>query len=174
MLSEVNRVRRTAEPHSNLIGQHQQRVWNLLRWLGCSGEEADDLTQDVFLALLRSSFVARSPGETWVYLRTTATRMFRTMCQRSGRKIEEAYIEGVVASESEQGTDEAELDALRVCVEALPGRSRQVLGWFYADGLSWEEIGERLDRRGNGVKTMLQRLRVRLRVCVERQVRSNQ
>ena len=59
-----------------LVDQHQADVWRYLRYLGAEASDADDLTQETFLAVSRSKFEQRTPAETAGYLRTAA----RTNC----------------------------------------------------------------------------------------------
>jgi len=57
---------------AGLVRGHQAGVWRYLRFLGCEPDEADDLVQETFLAVLRDGFEERSPGQTAAYLRTVA------------------------------------------------------------------------------------------------------
>ncbi|MCA8952942.1 MAG: sigma-70 family RNA polymerase sigma factor, partial [Planctomycetes bacterium] len=62
------------------------------------------------------------------------------------------------------------LAALRACVARLEGRPREVVRRFYGDGLGRAEVAAAMGMKENGVKTLLQRVRVVLRRCVEEQV----
>ena len=46
---------RRADPAS-IVRAHQAGLWRYLRYLGCSAHEAEDLTQEVLLAVLRRPF----------------------------------------------------------------------------------------------------------------------
>lgn len=62
------------------------------------------------------------------------------------------------------------LSALVACLEALGGRSRQMLDQFYGSGKSVREIAEASSLSDHGVHKTLYRSRVRLRDCVERKL----
>ena len=58
-------------------------------------------------------------------------------------------------------------DALAECLKTLRERQRRMLTGFYQDGQPIHEIAEKLGLGSDSVKTMLCRLRVLLRRCVE-------
>ena len=61
--------------------------------------------------------------------------------------------------------------ALEECVERLESRPRQILRWRYFENLNSEEIARRLGTPAAAVRVTLQRLREKLRLCVERRMR---
>src|SRR5262245_36527973 len=63
-----------AEPKdfSALVLHHQAGVWRYVRFLGADAAEADDLTQETFLALARAEFVEHDERQTAGYLRVVA------------------------------------------------------------------------------------------------------
>jgi RNA polymerase sigma-70 factor (ECF subfamily) len=52
-----------------IIEEHAPFVWRVLRHVGAPEEQLEDLTQEVFLVILRqaASFEARSSLQTWIY-----------------------------------------------------------------------------------------------------------
>jgi hypothetical protein len=60
--------------------------------------------------------------------------------------------------------------ALDSCFDALTGRARQVLRLRYFESFTAEEIARRTASSGAAVRVMLQRIRDRLRACVEHQL----
>ena len=77
---------------SRLIEDHQAGIWRYLRALGCDRAEADDLTQETFLAVLQRPFVNYSPAAAAAYLRKVALNRFISVRRRSGRVV---YLEQV-------------------------------------------------------------------------------
>lgn len=63
-----------AEPgdFATLIHVHQAGVWRYLRFSGASSTEAEELTQETFLAFVGARFVERDARQTACYLRTIA------------------------------------------------------------------------------------------------------
>ena len=157
-------------------------VWRYLRALGCEASFAEDLTQETFLVLLRStSFEFRGHGATAAYLRKTARSLFVHARQRERRsepldaerlaQIEAAWAELHRLPEDHDG--ERLYEALLRCLdEAVEPEARQALERQVVDGASGEELAAELDRSAGSVRVLLHRTRQRLRACVERRVQS--
>lgn len=159
---------------ATLVREHQADVWRYLRYLGAAAEDADDLTQETFLAVARTPFELRSRRETAAYLRTAARNQLLMLRRRQGRQIctvELAAAEQVWAEATETGGFNVFLEALARCREALAGRAREAVDRFYRDGDSREELARRLEISVDGVKTLLRRTRASLRDCIERRLR---
>ena len=73
-----------------LIETHQAGVWRYLRALGCQPAQADDLTQETFLAVLRKPFEYRGREAAAAYLRRVARRQW-LMSARKSRIIKEVF-----------------------------------------------------------------------------------
>jgi RNA polymerase sigma-70 factor, ECF subfamily len=153
-----------------LIKDHQTAVWRYLRVLGCTAEQADDFTQDTFLAVLEKPFHEYNTHATRAYLRKVAFNLFITYQRRSGRVV---AVENVEQYDTDwtrwAGHDdgEAALDALRECFEQLPDRGQMALRMRFRDKRSRAEIAEALSMTEHGAKNLMQRAKKRLRDCVE-------
>jgi RNA polymerase sigma-70 factor (ECF subfamily) len=159
-----------------LVREHQADVWRYLRYLG-AGQEADDLTQETFLAVARTPFEIRSRGETASYLRTAARNQLLMLRRRQGREastVELAAAEEVWASVAPEGDSSLQMEALATCYETLTGRPREAIDRFYRRGESREDIATAFDVSVDGVKSMLRRTRAILKDCVERRVTNQQ
>ena len=66
------------------------------------------------------------------------------------------------------------LEALRRCVEKLAEKGRQLLGWFYEEGLSSGEIAEKIGAGGSAVRNALVKLRLSLRKCVQAEMEAQE
>jgi RNA polymerase sigma-70 factor, ECF subfamily len=160
-----------------LVREHQADVWRYLRYLGAAADDADDLTQETFLAVARSPFELRSRGETASYLRTAARNQLLMLRRRQGREastVDLAAAEDVWAAALDDGDSSVLLDALAACYEALTGRVRDAVDRFYRDGNSREEVARELAISLDGVKSLLRRTRATLRECIERRTRGKQ
>ena len=69
---------------AELVHAHQAGVWRYLCYLGAAPIEADDLTQETFLSVIRRPLEQRSPRETAGYLRTVARRQLLNLRRREG------------------------------------------------------------------------------------------
>lgn len=158
---------------AQLVREHQADVWRYLRYLGASAPDADDLTQETFLALARSEFVAHTAPQTAAYLRTVARNQLLMFRRREGREIstvELAAAEQAWCEIVEPRATEGFLAALADCLEQLEGRVRAAIDGFYRDRLSREELAAKLDMKPDGVKTLLRRTREVLKQCIEKKV----
>jgi RNA polymerase sigma-70 factor, ECF subfamily len=156
-----------------LILTHQRDVWRFLVALGAKGVEADDLTQETFLALLRDDFDYRGPDETAAWLRRVAKNRFISSIRKRRRaalveNLDDADIEWARFTEHCDGDRRVEL--LRQCVDLLDERPREALRLRYWKGADRSAMAAALGIAEAGVKSMLERLRQRLRECVERKL----
>ncbi|MAT68807.1 MAG: RNA polymerase subunit sigma-70 [Planctomycetaceae bacterium] len=156
-----------------LVHEHQADVWRYLRYLGAAAADADDLTQETFLAVARTPFEVRSRAASAAYLRTAARNQLLMLRRKQGRQIETvtlAAAESVWAAHCPEGRGDEFLDLLSACREGLAGRTRAAVDLFYQDNLSRDELAVRLDMTAEGVKTLLRRARATLRDCIERKL----
>ena len=161
---------------AELVRQHQADVWRYLRFLGCDATEAEDLTQETFLAVARAPFELRSRAETAAYLRTAARNQLLMQRRRQGRQIctvELTAAEDVWAGTIVAGDSGEFIEALGRCYEAVVGRAREALDRFYREGESREQLAVRFEMSADGVKTLLRRTRAVLKECIERRLRKS-
>jgi RNA polymerase sigma-70 factor (ECF subfamily) len=155
-----------------LVQQHQAGVWRYVRFLGADCSEADDLTQETFLAFARSEFVERCERQTAGYLRVVAHNQLLALRRKQNREVSTVDLEAAdtvwaAAAGADGGLTEY-LDALRECVEQLDRRARRAVDLQYRDHAGREAIAAELDMKPDGVKTLLRRTRQLLRECIER------
>ena len=72
MKTASNSARTTGFDPRKLVETYQAGIWRYLRALGCSVAEADDLTQETFLAVFQRPFDDFDPRATGAYLRRVA------------------------------------------------------------------------------------------------------
>lgn len=155
---------------ARLVGAHRLRLWRYLRHLGCPWDLADDLTQEAFAVLLRRPFEERGDAATAAFLQRTARNL---LCnhRRKPEFVTEAWCEQVDAHWAVPSDDgSARLEALRACLAAVEGRPRQVLDGFYRDGMSREQLADRMGLAPSSVKSILRRAREALRACIARRL----
>jgi RNA polymerase sigma-70 factor (ECF subfamily) len=155
---------------NRLIEDHQAGIWRYLRALGCSRAEADDLTQETFLAVLQRPFVNYSPAATAAYLRKVALNRFISARRRSGRLVYLEQIEQIDQTWGRLVSDyhgEALLEALRECLSELTQRARTALTMRFRDDLPRVEIARALNITEHGAKNLMQRAKKQLKTCVQ-------
>lgn len=155
--------------HANQVG-----LWRYLRFLGCPDHEVEDLLQETFVAVWRTSFQLRSAGEARAYLRTVARNVFLTACRKAKRAPTVRQLDEAdhTWNEVARGDGDRYIQALRQCVGLLDDRSRRALQLRYEDGCSRAQMAAALRIGVEGVKTLLRRVRNRLEACVRSRVGS--
>ncbi len=161
---------RVTEP---LIRRHQAMVWRFLRFLGAPADLAEDLTQETFLRLLRGRVEDRGDVALAQWLRQTARRLLAShrrglrpeLADATDQDLDDVFVET-------EGADggAAYREALTLCVEALAERERELLELRFRAGTPRAEIARRLEIAEEGVKTLLRRVKARLRACIERRM----
>lgn len=120
----------------------------LRKRLGCV-EHAADLAQDTFMRVLtlRQAHEVREPR---AYLSTIARSLMIDMIRR--RALEQAYLETLAAlpepldiSPEERALIIETLIEIDTLLDGLGGRTREIFLMSQLDGLSYVEIGRRLD-----------------------------
>ena len=155
-----------------LVRQHQANVWRYVRFLGASTADADDLTQETFLALNRAQFKQRSEHETAAYLRTIARNQLLMARRRQGREVNTVELEAAEQVWVTTGNKNVYLDSLSVCLDKLDGHARIAIHQFYHEQRSRIEIANQFNMTPEGIKTLLRRTREILRHCIEQQTRA--
>ncbi len=156
------------EAFSELVRSHQKEIWCYLRVLGCEPAQADDLTQETFLAVLRRPFEQYNRAATAAYLRKVAKNRFlmalRAARARPSTRAIDA-VEPAFAQPARNGGG-AYFDALDACLQQLTERTRRVLGLRYREQLSSKEIATRLTLKPAHVDTITHRAKAALKRCI--------
>jgi RNA polymerase sigma-70 factor (ECF subfamily) len=158
---------------AHLVRAHQVGVWRYLRFLGANTAEAEDLTQETFLAVWSSSFEEHDHAATKGYLRTVARNLWLKRLRKQRREPELVDLEESDADWqrfAREDDGECWITALRHCLLEATPRVRLAFDRFYADGCSREQLGKELGMSEEGTKTLLRRAREALRECIERRV----
>lgn len=153
-----------------LMREHQAGVWRYLRALGADTATADDITQEVFLAALKSGFKERSRGETISWLRLTSRNAYLKAVRRQGREVPVEHVELLDRRYCElagEGDGSDLVTALRECLGQLEEKPRNALELQHQQGLTREQIAAQLGMTDDGIKTLLARTKARLRKCME-------
>lgn len=155
------------EELEQLVRRHQGMVWRYLRLLGADPDEADDLMQETFL---RIGAARREPvAAPAAFLRGIARNLLiaarRAQRRRTPTREWTAAVDELAADEP-AAFDDARMEALRRCLLRLRGRGRRAVELHHVDGLSYRSAAERLGIGVHGFKTLLDRARRALRLCV--------
>jgi RNA polymerase sigma-70 factor (ECF subfamily) len=189
-LSDAELVRRFKEgdrgAYSEIVRRYQDRVFTLaLRWMG-DRQVAEEVAQDVFLALFRSLSRFRGDAQlsTWIFRVVVNHCKNRRLYRRRRHMDKHEALEGEskdndapgrqIADEG-PGTDAA-LHAqeagvlLQEALERLDEEPRQIIVLRDIQDLSYEEIADILDLPRGTVKSRLHRARAQLAQLLGRKI----
>ena len=157
------------ECFATLLDRYSQPVFSLIVKIVDNREDAEELTQDVFLKVFRSlsSFQGNSLFSTWLY------RIAYNVAISATRKkkyewvaVEESLIEDVhehaINEEIEQLEKEEQLCRLEKALEQLPPDERALVSLFYMQEKQIDEIVSITGLSVSNVKTRLHRIRKKM------------
>jgi RNA polymerase sigma-70 factor (ECF subfamily) len=165
-------MKRPVDVH-HLVSTHQVGLWRYLRLLGADPGEAEDLCQETFLAVLRRPFEEQSRAATAGYLRTVARHLLLKVRRRqrlAPREEDLDRAEELWCRDAAADGGDAWVAALRSCLEQMTSRVRRAFELQYRERRSRAELAAALGLGEEGVKSLLQRSRQRLRECIERRI----
>ena len=167
-MSNSSTMRRANDAGREVQGQVRPLL-RYLRFLGCSETQAEDLTQETILAVLQQLPSLREPGALPAYCRSIARNLFLKSLKRTGSEPLSMDLERAEEAWRKVADDarwEAYLEALRGCVSALPPRDRGILERRYVQNGDRREMAAASGMSPEGFKTLLRRIKERLKLCV--------
>ncbi|MDR0348392.1 MAG: RNA polymerase sigma factor [Tannerella sp.] len=152
-----------------LLERYSQPVFSMIIKIIGNREDAEELTQDVFLKAYRSlqSFQGESRFSTWLYRIAYNTAVSATRKKKhEWFPVEETQLEGMTdedtGTESERINNEIRLAWLEESLALLPPNDRALILLFYMQEKSMEEIGYITGYSIPNVKIKLHRTRKKL------------
>ena len=126
-------AQKSSELFHQIVADHHAEVWRYLRTLGCSGDLADDLTQETFLTAFRRPFNYMGRAAAKSYLRRAAYHRYLTYLQKRDKTTPLELKSAEIANDTwsrwscQQKGDSEILDILNHCLSTLPAKSRKAL-----------------------------------------------
>jgi RNA polymerase sigma-70 factor (ECF subfamily) len=172
------------EAFNALVEQYEDRVRGIVTHLMGSAQQADDLTQDVFLRVYRArrSYVVGAKFSTWLFtiVRNVVSNARRTL----GRRREIAWnnnqagdlhrSEAFVVSRRESPVHDAErtetCKLVRGCIRRLASRQQTALVLCDLQGESYAGVAAALGTSEDAAKSLIHRGRSNLRRMLEADV----
>jgi RNA polymerase sigma-70 factor (ECF subfamily) len=158
-----------------IVERYQSPVYGYLRARLLRSDDAEDLTQEVFLRF----YTARSRFDTSHLIRPFLLGIAKNVLREHVRKVKRRKEIGwadicleledgdwIVPAE-EDGEDERR-SRLEACISELAQPARHALKWHYAGRLPLSEVAQRLKRTAGAVKLLLFRARQSVKRCLER------
>lgn len=162
---------RLGEPGAfdQLVERHMRRAFAVAYRLLGQREDAEDLVQDAFLAVLEKigSYQAGRPFAPWFY-RILVNRGLNSRKSRSLRRTEAIPLDASAAGLSPlRETEQGELrERLAAALETLPPRQRAVVELFELEGFTSVEIAEIMSLSDGTVRWHLHQARQALRTVL--------
>jgi len=154
-------------PFRQLMERHQNTVWRVCYGFMKNAEDAQDLTQEVFVKAYRNleKFEGRSSFKTWVY--RIAINTCQNELRKRSRRPQESKTPLETAAEYMPSSDnveaasqkQAEHDLLVQSFKMLRPRESEILIMKDLEGRPYAEIAEELDISLSAAKMRVQRAR---------------
>ena len=152
-----------------LVDRYKDLVYTLAMRMVKNKEEAEEVAQDTFIKAYKSlaKFKGESKFSTWIYkvaYNTCLDRLKKIKRQYNTVAIDE-YTEHQVKSIDnalDKIEEQEKQQAIKACLELLPGEDSFLLTLYYFEELSLDEISKVTGLKPNNVKVKLFRSRKKL------------
>lgn len=152
-----------------LYDRYSGLVYNKCYGFSKDGDEAKDLTQDVFLKLFvkLASFKGKSKFSTWIYA-FTYNHCVNYVTRNTAKKFEKQSvdykdIENLGEDEDDNSFLSMKVDRLKVALELISPEEKMILLLKYQDYSSIKDIESILGIGGSAVKMRIKRAKEKLR-----------
>ena len=157
--------------YAELVEKYRNYVFTIVLRYVKSREDAEEVSQDVFVKAYRSlaDFKGTAKFSTWLYTVTTTTCI--TFLRKKKLEVQSLDNERVFASadnidsgmSANQVEQKAKVNMVNEAIKMLNPDDAQVLTLFYKGEQSLEEIAHVMGKEPNAVKVQLHRARTRLK-----------
>jgi RNA polymerase sigma-70 factor (ECF subfamily) len=160
-----------ADAFERLYQLHSRKIYNLCLRMTGDRTEAEDLTQDVFLQLLRKidTFRGESAFSTWLHRMSVNIVLMRFR----KKPIADASLDTITNSAEESGTLPMEFGQpdLQAAINELPLGYRTMFILHDIQGYNHDEIAELFGCSVGNSKSQVHKARLRLRELLQRAIR---
>lgn len=141
-----------------IVRKYQERIYWVTRKMVLNHDDADDITQEVFLKIYNSLKEFRGESQLFTYMYRIAINLSLNHLNKNNKIISRSVnIENTDVSSKDISADE-KIDAfektklLEEAIESLPAQQRAVFNMRYYDNLSYDEISILLKKSTGGMK----------------------
>ncbi len=141
-----------------IVRKYQERVYWVIRKMVLDHDDADDLTQEVFLKIYGSLKEFRGESKFFTYVYRIAVNFSLNHITKTKKTLHKTVnIDNADVRSKDKRADE-EMDAydrtklLEEAIESLPEQQRAVFNMRYYDNLSYEEISAIMNKSTGGMK----------------------
>lgn len=177
-LSLIERIRRGEEAaFTELVDRYQDTVRRLTAMWAPSGDEADDIAQEVFLAAFRGidRFDPSRDLKAWLLgIARNLTRQAWRRVARSPRSAGGEALESILERHAlevfreRHGHADKRRAALAHCIDRLPRRTKETFSRYVIEETSSSKLASFLGTTEGTVRATISRVRRLLHACIER------
>ena len=155
---------------NQLYDRYHGRLFRLALALGHGDETlAHDTAQAALLTAAAKLKAVESEEHLWNWLARAARQHLSKDRRRQQRHPQPASLEDLPHPAKNAVTESALDNSIDMALLALEPEDRQVVEWFYFDGLSHKEIAARLTATVKAVSSRLERARAKLRLLLAKE-----
>ena len=157
-----------SEQFENILNRYSGQVFNLIAHIVPCKEDAEELTQDVFIKVFRllSTFKEKSSFSTWIYRIATNTALSAARKKKHATiNIEDnthGDIPDELLDEALDNDSEEQLQRLSEAIDRLDAEERALITLYYMNERPIEEVATIMGLTQSNVKTKLYRTRKKL------------
>lgn len=147
LLAKVRNPDTTNYGFNLLVRAYQQRVYWHVRKMVIDHDDADDLTQEIFIKVYKSIHTFREDSQLYTWIYRIATNECLSFLQRKKRRffLPIGDVAGELSSKLDSSShlsgDEIHIKLQKALLK-LPDKQRLVFNMKYFDDMSYEEISE--------------------------------
>lgn len=154
---------------NTLYDQHFMKVYNRVSYM-VPTEDIEDVTQEVFIAMVQSlkSFRGESKFSTW--LRVITNRQIANYYRKNKRILNESDIEqqsNLLTTKTMLSEHSINQIYLANGMQKLPEHYQEIILLRFADGLKFTQIAKQIDKTLDATKSLYRRAIEALRVTLE-------
>jgi RNA polymerase sigma factor (sigma-70 family) len=141
-----------------IVRKYQKKVYIIIRKMVLDHDDADDITQEVFLKIYRSLGDFRGDSKFFTYIYKIAVNFSLNHLNRNKKILSrKSDIDNAFISSDDKIADELMISKDRTrlieeAIETLPAQQRAVFNMRYYDNLSYEDISNILNKSVGGMK----------------------
>ena len=157
-----------SEQFEHILNRYSGQVFNLIAHIVPCKEDAEELTQDVFIKVFRllSSFKEESSFSTWIYRIATNTALSAARKRKHDTlHLDDTayqYIPDEIIDETLDNDSEEQLQRLSDAIEMLRADERALITLYYINEKPIAEVASVLGLTASNVKIKLHRIRKKL------------
>jgi len=141
-----------------IVRKYQKKVYWIIRKMVLDHDDADDITQEVFLKLYRSLGDFRGESKFFTYVYKIAVNFSLNHINKNKKinmrksDIDNVNIRSLDISADEEMNSKERTHILEEAIKSLPEQQRAVFNMRYYDNLTYEEISSLMNKSTGGMK----------------------